>query len=591
MSKKRVLFSLILMAGVLATLVGCAPAEVPTAEVIEVEREVEVTKIVEVEGEKEIITETIIEVVTATPAAVEEEGVDKYGGTFYWGMPDEFPGFNPIMNDYYVELYLFGMNAEPLTWGGENYPTELNPILAESWEVSEDGKVWTLHLREGVLWHDGTEFTSEDVIFWAEAVQHPDTEKVEWLKPRFSSGGVDHKFEAINKYTVQVTTEEVVDSMLNLICVPLFPKHLVEDVEFIDLASHPSNTDGNMGTGPFEMIEYRRGEAVILEAFEDHWRGKPYLDGMVLREIPDPQAMVAAIKNGEVDWAYVAPAVVPQLLGVEGVELEIIKMDSWEGLQINNKKPFYADKRVRQAMMYAIDRQAVIDTSLLGYGDIPDFPFTHATDAYQYFGGLPQYEQDTVKALELLAEVGWEMGADGVLVASGVEGVADGTRFVDILNAYPGNASIAPLLQSDFAEIGIEVTIEVVEWSVWAGENFGLDDKPYSMMISGGGWLGADASGYSWAYFSGDAANSHMSYFNQEVQDLFDQSMTEGDKEKSAEYIHELAVILWDELPLIPLSWKNWIFAKSERLHVEEAGINPALFALFSFPEKIWVEK
>ncbi|MCJ7622128.1 MAG: ABC transporter substrate-binding protein [Anaerolineaceae bacterium] len=589
MFKKSALLSMTLIVVFLATMVGCAPAEAPTAEVIEVERQVEVTKIVEVEGEKEIITETITEIVTATPAA--EVEVDKYGGTFYWGMPDEFPGFNPVMNDAYVELYLFGMNAEPLTWGGENYPTILEPILAESWEVSEDGKVWTIHLREGVLWHDGVEFTSEDVVFWAEAIQHPDTEKTEWLKPRFSSGGVDHKFEAIDKYTVQVTTEEVVSSMLNLICVPLFPKHLVEDVEFLDLASHPSNTDGNMGTGPFKMIEYKRGEAVILEAFEDHWRGKPYLDGMVLREITDPQAMVAAVKNGEVDWARVDPSVVPQLLGVEGIEIEIIKMDSWRGLHINNKKPFFADKRIRQAMMYGLDRQAIVDTYLMGYGSIPDFPFTYAVDAYKNFGGLPQYEHDPAKALELLAEVGWEMGADGVLVANGVEGVADGTRFEDILNAYPTVASIATVIQSNLAEIGMDLTIEIMEWSVWTGENLAVEDKPYSLMISGGGWLGSDASGYSWAYFAGAAKDSHDNYFNQEVQDLFDQSMAEPDRDKSAEYIYELSQILWDELPLLPLAWASWIFAKSERLHIEEAGLDPALFAMFTYPEKIWVEK
>lgn len=238
--------------------------------------------------------------------------------------------------------------------------------------------------------------------------------------------------------------------------------------------------------------------------------------------------------------------------------------------------------------MHAIDRQAIVDTYLLGYGSIPDFPFTYAVDAYQ---PLPQYEHDPEKALELLAEVGWTMGNDGILVANGVEGVADGTKFVDILNAYPRVAVIATLLQSDLAAIGMDLTIEIIEFNTWSEENVGLEDKPYSLMISGGGWLGSDASGYSWAYFSGSANNSHMNYFNPEVQGLFDQSMAESDRDKSAEHIYDLAVILWDELPLLPLAWANWIFAKSERLHIEEAGLDPALFAMFAYPEKIWVEK
>jgi ABC-type transport system substrate-binding protein len=140
MSNKKIFFILLMVVSLAAGLIGCQPTPEVTPAVTTV------IETVVVQGTPQVVEKTVE--VTAVPT--ESPAVSKEGGVFTWGMPDEFPGFNPILNDDYVELYLFGLNAEPLTWGGENYPTELRPILAESWDVSEDGKVWTIHLRQGV---------------------------------------------------------------------------------------------------------------------------------------------------------------------------------------------------------------------------------------------------------------------------------------------------------------------------------------------------------------------------------------------------------------------------------------------------------
>ncbi|MBN1304628.1 MAG: ABC transporter substrate-binding protein [Anaerolineales bacterium] len=589
MSKKRLILILFLIVSTISLLTACQPAEV-TPETITI------IETVIVEGtpqviEKEVQVTVAVTAVPEEPAEEVGEESDRQGGVFTWGMPDEFPGFNPILNNNYTELWLFGLTSEPLTWGGENYPTELKPILAESWEVSEDGLVWTIHLRQGVVWHDGVEFTADDVVFWANAIQDPETgEGAAWWRPRFETAGVPHTFEAVDKYTVQVTTAEPIPSLLNQICVPLIPKHYFEEngVSNADMANDPFNTEINIGTGPFKMVEYRRGEAAVLEANPDYWRGKPYLDTVVLRVIPDPTAMLAAVQSGEVDWAQVEPQYVPQLLQNPNIELHILKMDSFRALEFNVKKPMFADKRVRQAFMHAVDRQSVINAYVMGYGEIPDYPFTHVVYGYE---PLPQYEYDPDKALELLAEVGWVEGPNGTLVAENVEGVPAGTPFEFTLDTPPRYQAIGTVVQANLADIGVKANMLIQDYPTWLAENLGKEDKPYDVVVGGGGWLGSDGAGYSWAYYAGSATNSQMSYYNPEVEGLWAQVTATDDKEVKGELLREIAVILWDELPMAPLLWQNWVFAANPKVHVEETELNPNLFALFAKPETIWIEK
>jgi peptide/nickel transport system substrate-binding protein len=248
----------------------------------------------------------------------------------------------------------------------------------------------------------------------------------------------------------------------------------------------------------------------------------------------------------------------------------------------------FSDKRVRQAFMHAIDRQSVINAYVMGYGEIPDYPFTHVVYGYE---PLPQYEYDSTMALELLQEVGWVQGPDGTLVAENVEGVAAGTPFEFDLEAENRYLPIATVIQADLETIGVKANIVVKDWSIWVDENVGLEDKPYDVVVSGGGWLGSDGAGYSWGYYAGSAANSNMSYFNPEVEALWAQATDAKTEEEKGQILYQIAEILWDELPMAPLLWQDWVFAANPKLHVEDTELNPNLFALFSKPEQIWIEK
>jgi peptide/nickel transport system substrate-binding protein len=578
MFTKKTIYTIISFLLLCSLLIGCIPSTPVT--VIETQKVIET---VVVQGTPQVVEKEIIVTPTTAP-------VDKEGGTFYYGVPYEFPGFNPILTDQNVELWLFGLDAEPLTWGGENYPTILKPIVAESWEVSNDGKVWTINLRHGVYWHDGVELTADDVVFTAQAIQDPATgERASWLTPRFEVNGVPYKFEAINKYTVQITTAEPIPNLLNLICVPLIPKHyfVENNISNADMANDKFNTEGNIGTGPFKLVEYKRGEAAVLERNDLYWRGKPYLDKIVMRIIPDPSSMVAALKSGEVDWAQITPQLIPQLLDDPNLSFKVLNLDLTRFLNINNTKPMLKDKRVHQAFMYAIDRQAINNTYLLGYGKIPDFPFTPFVYGYK---PLPQYEYNLEKAKELMVEVGWEMGTDGIWVAKNVDGVPAGTRFSVTLEAYDRTLPVSILVQSDLKKLGVDVTLNLTDDATFYANNIGKEDKVFDLEMGGGGWLGADASGYTFIYYAGSVADSSTSYYNPAIEELWQKTKAASDPEQKGEYIYQMAEILWDELPVIPLVWESWVFASNNRLHVEEADLNTNLFSLFTYPEKIWVE-
>ena len=215
MQKVRTFFSLLL---VLAFITSCAPtpAVAPTIEPV-------ATEIAATEG---IVSSAATEVVTEAVDAGPQKG-----GTFTWGITGDPPGFNPILNDSSNELLVMHFTSEPLSWGGENYPPDLKPILAESWETSADGKVWTLHLRQGVKWHDGTEFTADDVLFWAQAIQDPNNlEAQEWVGSRFMVNGVNFTFEKVDNYTLTVTTDTPIPNLMGNICVSLIPaKYFTEN--------------------------------------------------------------------------------------------------------------------------------------------------------------------------------------------------------------------------------------------------------------------------------------------------------------------------------------------------------------------------
>ncbi|MGD9676357.1 MAG: ABC transporter substrate-binding protein [Candidatus Bipolaricaulia bacterium] len=525
-------------------------------------------------------------------SVVAQNTPDKYGGTLTFGATAEpAKGFVPILGNGMPDLMIYQFCAEPLTWGGENYPSEVRPILAESWEMSEDGLSWTIHLRHGVLWQDGQAFTADDVVFWAQTIQDPAAGAVYFMK-RFYVGDVPHRFEKIDDYTVRVTTAKPVYRLMQDICVPLIPRHIFVDngITSASLSTSVWNTQGCVGTGPFKVVSYSRGEAIVLERNETYWGGRPYLDRLIIRIVPDADALVSAMLTGEVDWARLRTGAVdlddmqssPNLMAMT----PLIDYSTYIG--VNVKKPMLADKRTRQAMLLALDREAMVGNLLGGLGLVMDAPWNKVVTAYTPMTG---YDYNVGAAEQLLSSVGWEKGSDGTLRAKNVAGVSAGTRFAIEYCTTSASDNLPILVQAYLREIGIDVTIRLVDQATLAAENDGKADKPFDLQRLNFGYFGSNAGAYARAFGTGDASVSQTSYDNPETARLFTLGSNTADPAVADTYYREAADIVWDELPVLPLFQQMRAWGISKRVHTEEAVANAGIYSQFEYMSKIWVDR
>ena len=219
------------------------------------------------------------------------------GGTFITAITDDPVSLNGIYANDGASVAVLSYIFNPLTLGGENWGTEITGDLAESWDVSDDGLTWTFHLHPGVLWQDGQELTAEDVVYTFETIQNSESD-IAPFRPRFMQGDEPIKFEAADDYTVVATLNAPNASFFTDISVPIVPKHVLEGQ---DLREGPFNRMP-VGTGPFKVVEWNTGESIVLEANEDYFRGRPCIDRLIFRIIPDEQTQVAALQTGEVDF-------------------------------------------------------------------------------------------------------------------------------------------------------------------------------------------------------------------------------------------------------------------------------------------------
>lgn len=235
----------------------------------------------------------------ATPAAAQADdfACPSTGGTLITAITDDPVSLNGIYANDGASVSVLSYVFNPLTLGGENWGTEIKGDLAESWETSDDGLTWTFHLHQGVLWHDGQELTAEDVVYTFQTIQTSE-EDIAPFRPRFMQGGEPIQFEATDKYTVVATLNAPNASFFTDISVPIVPKHALEGQ---DLREGPFNR-APIGSGPFKVVAWNTAESIVLEANENYFRGRPCIDRLIFRIIPDEQAQVAALQTGEVDF-------------------------------------------------------------------------------------------------------------------------------------------------------------------------------------------------------------------------------------------------------------------------------------------------
>jgi peptide/nickel transport system substrate-binding protein len=437
---------------------------------------------------------------------------------------------------------------------------EVEPSLAESWEVSEDGTEYTFMLREGVTFHDGTPFNADAVKFNFDRMldeEHPYHDTGPFPLAFFFSAV--ENVEVVDDLTVKFTLNEPYAPFLSNLAYPtgLLVSPAAVEEHGADYGRNP------VGTGPFQFVEWRSNERVVVERYADYWGEPAGSEAVVFRPITDANTRVAEMLSGGIDvMVEVPPTALSEFQGDDYKILEQAGPHVWF-LILNAKEGPFADKLVRQAANYAINKEALVNDVLEGTADVAAGPIPPAF-AWAYNEELDPYPYDPERAKELLVEAGVENPEVTFYVTEGGSGMLD---------PIPMGTAI----QADLNAVGFDVTIETYEWNTFLGEvNPGLEGKADMAEMA---WMTNDPDTLPFLALRTEAFpdqggfNSGY-YSNPEVDELLSQARVSTSQDERAELYKEMQAIVQEDAPWVFVAnWKQNAVTKDE---VENLTLEPS---------------
>ncbi|HEY3314662.1 MAG TPA: ABC transporter substrate-binding protein [Bacillota bacterium] len=378
----------------------------------------------------------------------------------------------------------------------------VQPALADSYEMSTDGMVYTFHLNPKAKWQDGQPVTAKDVAFTIEQTILPDTPS--GGGPSLLLKGADEfatgkaksvsGVEIVNDQTIKLTFAEKSGQVLAILAADaILPYHLLGNVASNKMVDDPFNTKP-IYCGPYKLTSWTKGSEIVFERFADFFGPKPAFDKIIYRIIPEPATAIAELKAGKVDVVMNVP--VDDYAGLtadanfKGVQT---KGPYGRHLMINQNKPEWKDLKVRQALTYAFDWKGVLDGLYKGKGTLSTSLFH--PDNWEYNKNLQPYEYNPDKAKQLLAEAGWkDTNNDGVVEAHGVKGVKDGQKLTVVFPVTKKlQEDISLVLKDQLAKIGISATVQNYEASAFYADVYTKGGTKWDliMMQWGNSFVGA----------------------------------------------------------------------------------------------------
>ena len=492
----------------------------------------------------------------------------KVGGTLVFGRGGDSAGLDPafetdgnsfmICDNVFDQLVLYADES-----------TEIVPGLATDWEVSPDGLTYTFHLRKGVKFHDGTEFNADAVVFSLGRMMK--NKNVKFLKKEWDFPEDQPSAE----YWLSMEMDDMLGSIeakdnhtvvfkLNRVEAPFIANMGMDFAAIVSptaVLKHGKNFRANpVGTGPFKFVEWIKDDRITLEANKDYWDGRPPLDRVMFRSIPDNSVRFLELKTGNID--------ICQFPNPEDIELAEndpnIKLVRQAGMNIgylsfNHTKDLWQDKRIRQAFAYALNRKAIVDNIYYGLGTVAKN--TIPPNMWGYNDDIEPYTYDPDKAKALLKEAGFH----DKLKAAGQEEIT--LWSMPVARPYnPNGMKVGEAMQADLKNVGVDAELVTFEWGTYLKKQ---RTQPEEMDLFQLGWTGdnGDPDNFLAVLLDGMAdPNVRTQWKNEKYHDLILKAKQALKKEERIRLYKEAQALIHEEVPLINIAHSLVVWPMKERV-------------------------
>lgn len=490
------------------------------------------------------------------------------GGTLVFATNSEFDGLlDPIFSESTGDSDILGFTHESLITYDENLKPQ--PHLAE-WKT-DDNKVFYFTFKKGVKWHDGKELTVDDWIFAIETIAKIGPEHARWSNVNTIEGAVEFNegkadsisgLKKVNDYEIEVTFKEAAVNNLDNLWVTPMSRAYFEGVDPKDMASSEKVRNGSIGTGPYKFSKVLPGESVELVRNEEYWDGKPYIEKIIIKVI-DTSVLGIETKGGKVDLLQIPAANLEEFQAYDNIDIKItdglsyyyvgFKLGTFKDGKVVMDKDKYASKELRQAMLYAIDREKWIKSFFSGLAQPLDTVIPKAHWIAATSNELPnKYTYDPDKAKELLDKAGY-VDRDN----DGWREDPNGNKFVIKFAHYQATNPTFPLRAQAIAdawkEIGLNTEVSMIDSKLYY--DMVQKDDPAIEVFFGGWSTGTDPD--PWGLWGDDVVFNYPRWYTEEsgklMKDAVNIDVVGTDANKRKELYVKWQSIINEELPMLPI--------------------------------------
>jgi peptide/nickel transport system substrate-binding protein len=436
-------------------------------------------------------------------------------------------------------------------------PKDWTPVgdLAERWTVGEDKLTWTFHLRRHVTWHDGKPFTARDVKFTVEKL---------WLNPQvafFQRANLQDiaRVDIVDDVTVRIVTKvpfATLPVMLGYLA-NILPEHILGSYTADQLRNPVDFLRNPIGTGPFRFGEAVLGSHVRLVAYDRYFGGRPRLDAIVFRVVADVEQQLAQLQTGQLDLMILEPHQVAAVQRIANIQILDAPQVNYTLVGFNHKVEPFGDRRVRQALTYAVDRKAMLDRIYLGKGRLATGPINPLV-AWAYTDQVDQYPYDPARAQRLLDEAGWTKGADGIRRKGGQP-----LKFtLDFDRGNPVREQTAVVAQKYWKDVGADVELRVNEFNAMLSR-IRTRPNPLQAWVL---WYITPPEADLLAYYHSQGTLNEFGYANPELDQLFEKGRATFDPRERARLYQQAQRVIAADAPILFIVYPAEIQALSKRI-------------------------